>query len=316
MRNHHAAGASRRLARAALITVLVLRVADASGAGAPDRACGEPGPLAAHRYTLNVRVRPFLVWIGRRDVGVARIAWTRQPADVRRYELLIGSDPLKTPLRLNRWGYLAETVCSGTASVVGVMTETRERSLEKAAVAGEANGQHAFTAIRASTAAGEASVTTTRFLLVDDVTYRDVEVLLSRPIPEPAKVRRVRLPEGTRPGFMTALAELLQDGVAQAEAPDRRATRPNASRVYTYNAEVYDLVLRSSRPVAAAARDRHPGAWPVESEFELRNRSTRHTTTFRITYGTRGAMAGVPLRLVYRPTWWFEAELVLEPERG
>ncbi len=52
----------------------------------------------------------------------------------------------------------------------------------------------------------------------------------------------------------------------------------------------------------------------VESTFEIRNRATGARTAFRLTCGTEGAFAEVPLRIVYRPRWWFEAELTLEEQ--
>jgi hypothetical protein len=32
-------------------------------------------------------------------------------------------------------------------------------------------------------------------------------------------------------------------------------------------------------------------------------------------YGADGDLKGVPLRIVFRPRWWFEAELVLDDVR-
>jgi hypothetical protein len=45
-------------------------------------------------YSLSARVRPLLFWIGKDNVGGARIARSTRP--VRRYELLIGSAPERT----------------------------------------------------------------------------------------------------------------------------------------------------------------------------------------------------------------------------
>jgi hypothetical protein len=44
----------------------------------------------------------------------------------------------------------------------------------------------------------------------------------------------------------------------------------------------------------------------------VRNRSTGSTTGFSITYGTSGALTGIPVAAVYQPNWWFKVELALD----
>jgi hypothetical protein len=255
----------------------------------------------------------LLFWIGRTNVGGARISWSRG-SGVQRFELLIGSDPQRAPMRINRWGYLAETVCDTTAEVVGVMTESEEQSIDeaKASVEREPGGGHAFKAIRSSLASGESSATVTRFLLADDLTYRDVETLLRRRPPDGAAVQRLRMPEGTAPGFLVAVAGLIHESVEAYRTSGRVRERPMVRRVYAYNAQLYDLTLRSSRVVPQTRVKDWTYDSAIESEFATRNRTTQHTTTFRITYGTREPVAEVPIRIVYRPKWWFEAELLLD----
>src|ERR1051325_5977296 len=60
-----------------------------------------------HLYTMSGRVRMLLIWLGRDNVGSGMIRWRAAGKDSA-YELLIGSDPLRAPGRLNRWGFLAE----------------------------------------------------------------------------------------------------------------------------------------------------------------------------------------------------------------
>jgi hypothetical protein len=301
----------------AIALLVSITMAAASGerqlTGSAVAGCGfDRVPLVQHHYRLDARVRVLLFWVGRSNVGGARLAWSPEAAGARRFELLIGSDPQRAPMRINRWGYLAETVCGATAHLVGVMTETKEQSLDQARVVDETGGRHAFNAIHASVAAGVASGTVARFVLIENPTYRDVEMLLRRQVPEDAAVRRLRLPEGTEPGFMVTMRGLIRDSVDRFHASGRVAARPDLRRAYTYNAQLYDAAVRSSKLIAQATVNGRTHRSVIESEFEVRNRSTRETTTFRVTYGTDEALAGVPVRIVFRPKWWFEAELLLD----
>ena len=94
---------------------------------------GSPLPmLAEHRYRMLGKARPLLFWITRDDVGGARITWRGDRASASGYELLIGSDPTKAPLKINRWGYIAEEMRGAHASVLGVMKQSNEKSIEEA----------------------------------------------------------------------------------------------------------------------------------------------------------------------------------------
>ena len=55
-------------------------------------------------YSLTVRVRPLLFWITRTGVGSGRIVRADTGGGTRVYEFLIGSDPARAPMRINRWG--------------------------------------------------------------------------------------------------------------------------------------------------------------------------------------------------------------------
>ena len=52
----------------------------------------------------------------------------------------------------------------------------------------------------------------------------------------------------------------------------------------------------------------------IESEFETRNLTSGETSRFSITFGAHSPIAETPIRIVYRPRWWFEAELLLAEE--
>ena len=65
------------------------------------------------------------------------------------YELLVGSDPARTPRHINRWGYLREESGDNGATVFGVMSQSDEQSVEDADKnTSRTDGIHAFTALR------------------------------------------------------------------------------------------------------------------------------------------------------------------------
>jgi len=49
----------------------------------------------------------------------------------------------------------------------------------------------------------------------------------------------------------------------------------------------------------------------IESEFEARAVTQGSEGTYRVVYGLEGALREVPIRIVYRPNFWFDAETVL-----
>jgi len=50
----------------------------------------------------------------------------------------------------------------------------------------------------------------------------------------------------------------------------------------------------------------------LESLFETRNFSNGQISHFSITYGIQDSINGISVRIVYRPRWWFEAEMLLD----
>lgn len=271
-------------------------------------------PVAGeYHYTLTARVRPLLVfWITRPNVGMARIVRGRSADGGRSYELLIGSEPDKAPMRFNRWGYVSEYTQGGSSQLLGLMTESNEESVEqaKAALDQKPRGGHAFKAIRASIAGGEASAQVVRVAFTEDFTLRDVETVLKR-LPEGGEpTARVQVPTGTSPGFLVALADLIHNSVETVRTSKR--PQPGRSQPFVYDRGLYNLTVKSSKLVPQVPVGSNTCRNCVESEFEVRNRATGSTTKFGLIYATDGPLAEVPVRIVYRPRWYFEAELVLE----
>jgi hypothetical protein len=297
--------------RFALAAAALLVLATAEPAGADD-----PPTLpvvAEHRYRLLAKVRPLLGWISRDNVGDARITRRNGGAGSLGLELLIGSDPARAPRRINRWGYLAEQVVGGQATMLGVMKQSNERSIEEAEgriTAESGSGTHLFKAIRSTTADGRISAGVTTLRVQDDLTYRDVESVLAMVPPSGnALTRTVMLPAGTRPGFLLAVAELIHQSIESRRTSTTDARSPGIR--YVYNGQFHRLELRSLESLATSRIGGRTFNDVLRGRFETVNEATGDRTRFEITYGASGALAEVPIHVAYQPRWWFRVELFL-----
>ncbi len=301
-----------RARQLSMLTMPVLALTAVLHGNAPDttvaHGCALDGPQGTeHSYTITGRVRPFLVWLGRHEVGNAWFRASAPGADARRLELLIGTDPDRAPMRINRWGYIVETVCGPTAALLGIMTQSDEETVEQASAAVASNTRtHSYQAIRTTIRQETAQSDLLRLAAPSSVTYRDVDAVL-RQLPATGTRKHVTVPKGTESGFLGALTGLMRDSA------DRYATsgRPpgRAHRVYLHDGRLYDLTMQSSQLVSDLRAGPHAYGRAIESEVEIKNTLTGSTTEFRIAYGVSGADRAVPIRVVYRPRWWLELEL-------
>ncbi len=273
----------------AIATLVVFAAPASLGAGGP-RVAAAGGET--HRYSVSVRVRPLvLFWITRRDVGDAVVTRQWAPGE-QAYSLLIGSDPERAPMRVNRWGYISEESRGGRARVVGLMTQSDETSIDEAqaSVRKQPPGHQMFKAIDASADGHEAESRVTTFAAPRDFTIRDLDAALAaaRERSGRARSRALMLPAGTRTGFLTALVEAMHAPIDQPV-------------VYVYDGRLYEL----RRTHAADRGD------VLAADFLNISRHDGERTTFSMVYGVRGDLADVPLRVVYQPRWWMQIELTL-----
>jgi len=314
------AGRTQHAAMGLSLGIILARVAAAGGGESPaTTVTALPAPiLEEHRYRMSAAIRPLFFWIRARDVGAARIIW-RSAGDGRRgYELLIGSDPRRAPRRINRWGWAREDADPSGATMVGVMRKTDEESLSEAAsrIAGEAGGgSFLFKAIRARVANGVARAENTVFRLTSDYTYHELDEVLrmagSAPRSAP-RVRQAAVREGTRPGFLSALAELVRQGVGADGPVSGRGPLAGRSLPYTFNAGMYDLRLRAAEWLEAATYGGRRYERLLRMRFDSYNRELRTHERFTLVCGTEGRWAGVPVFIEYQPKWWFKADGVLD----
>jgi len=300
------------------ISALVL-----SAAPALPVAAAEPTPdglpatpvTQEHRYRLSAAIRPLLFWIGAGNVGGARITWRADGDGRKGYELLLGSDPARAPRRINRWGWVREDADASRATMTGLMNRSEDDSLDQAKAGLQSRGSYLFKLNRARVEDSSARAEATTLHAPQDYTFRELDELLrlaeaTNPAP---RVRAGRLPPGTRPGLLFALADLVGAGVDAGRAAG--SAGPSPSKVqYTFNAGVYDLVITSWERVERASHGNRTYENLVRMELESRNLQTGTTERFVLACGSEGNLAGVPVFVRYQPKWWFKVEGVLDED--
>ena len=270
-------------------------------------------PVMTRRYKMSGRVRPLLFWIGKDDIGIARIVWRRGNGAAVGYELLVGTDPAKAPRSLNRWGYIAEDVEGADGSTLALMTGADEATYNEAASnSGRPPGAGDFRAIQAHVERGAATWQTTRVSTPSALTVHDVDAALERIRRETAAApsRGMPLPSGARPGFLTAVAELIDLAVTgvNRKADTRELLRPRVQ--YVFGQGAYEIYLREVESLQADNDGRLIPA--VRTAFEIRTIATDARTRFEITSGSDGDLLGVPVAISWQPRWWLRVALSLE----
>jgi hypothetical protein len=118
----------------------------------------------------------------------------------------------------------------------------------------------------------------------------------------------VRVPRGTRPGFLSALAEIIH---AQAESARRGTVRAGAPLTYVYHGTFYELRGTSVRfnPTFQVNSSRYTHV--VSAQFAMKNMADGEETPFAISYAIDGRLAEVPIAMSYQPRWWMQVDLAL-----
>jgi hypothetical protein len=283
-------------------------------------ADGQPLPIVkTHRYRMAGRVRPLLFWVGRDEVGLAKLAWRAAEDGQRGYDLLVGTDPAKAPRGINRWGFISERRAGSDGAVLAVMSRSDETSLGEAQASVEGGGGSEFKAMRAVTREGVLAWQVARVQAPGTMTIHEIVPLLDRVRTETASVSarsRPVAPE-SRPGFLLAVAELVDrtvsarprgDGGASVASPKSLANGPVP---YVFGQQSYQLRVASAKaaPLALPGTGRSvPGCVAV---FEILNLASGERTRFDMSFATDGPLAGVPITVAWQPRWWLKVELAL-----
>ena len=264
-----------------------------------------------HHYTIGGRVRPLLFWVGKDDVGDAVIT-RRRENDSASYALLIGSDPERAPRSINRWGYISEEVRGTDATLLGLMTESDEESVDEAEANLRNRGDRTFNVIHAEVAGGEARSVVRSVAASSTLTLRQVDTVLELADRSGSngETRVVRVPAGGRPGFLTAVADALH-----TQATAWRSTgkvRPSDVVPYVYHGKTYQLRSTHARTVGTARIGANTYDHLIESQFQIKNVATGALTDFSLTYAADGPLAEIPVSAAYQPRWWIQIQLTLD----
>ena len=313
-------GAGSALAAVSVALVSLVGLLPALLVGAPRRV---PSPATVfherrgdvdHVYRIVGKVRLLFFWVSDDDVGGARITW-RGDDQHHALSLLIGSEPHRAPREINEWGYVREDVIAGTTSVFGIRTVTDGESPEDADTRRPQPGERAELGVLCSTVSAlEADSRTTTIYIPRDTTYRGVGRVLDV-IQRDARWQRRHSPrpEGVGPGFLSALDPMMRSSAASARGSDAAPTCPQVA--YVYKDAVYDLVPRRVERVPQLRTALGVFRNLLRADIVARNRSTGSATSFSVTYGTEGALAGIPVAARYQPNWWLKVELELDEDQ-
>lgn len=269
-------------------------------------------PDTDHVYRIVGKVRVLFFWVSADDVGGARIT-RRVGENNQSIALLIGSEPARAPRGVNEWGYIREDTVGDVTTIFGIRTAAdRDESLDQAEARRTTPSRMTELGVLCSTVSPlEASSRTTTLYVGRDVTYGAVDSVLGA-LEESARWKELHTAraDGIAPGFLTALDVLMRSSAATGR---ESGFAPKEMRVaYVYKDAVYDLIPRRIERVPVLQTKSGLFHNLLRSDIAVRNRSTGSTTGFSITYGTSGALAGIPVAATYQPNWWFKVELALD----
>lgn len=299
-------------------TVLLVSVGCSLLAAAPAPASRELLPMAPpgldlpvvhqHTYKMSGRIRMLVLWIERDDVGSGLIRW-RGAGEGLAYELLIGSDPLRAPGKLNKWGYLAEEVRGEECAVVGLISKDSEQRLSDVKAGLATKQDRPFDTIRGRVTQHQAYARVSTLHAPNSVTYREADAVLKLALGDSSTaVRQLERPLGARPGFLSSVAELIHWSINETgQGKNLTRTIP-----YIYGDRLYELRLLEATPMSRFERDGRIFEHVIRARFETGLPQSRPGSRFELVYGTSGPLAEAPILISYQPKWWLHVELFVQ----
>jgi hypothetical protein len=269
-----------------------------------------------HHYTMNVRVNIIIFRHTWNNVGGGRIGWIENLGGEKGIELLIGTDPVHTPRKINKWGFITEHVSGSSANLIGIMTQSDEESVEEAKASVEKSGkEHVFKAIRSQSSGNEMRCFTLPLHQAENYSYKEADQLLDKiPKERVGSVRKLEIPDGADPGFLFSVSELIDESVDKYRSTGK--LKGLKQHQYVYNAALFELSIEESefvKKLKANGKEYHE---LIKSEFKARNKATKASSKFTLTYGIDGQFSGVPICIEYSPRWYLNAKLLLDENAG
>jgi hypothetical protein len=275
-----------------------------------------------YQYVMTGAVRLGLFWISRDDVGLGTIRTGRNAAGHEFIHLVIGSDPDKAPMGINRWGLATEVLDATSAESVffGLMKPSNNASPAAARRdAAQAGGERWFQVLIGRNRSGSAVSVGKLIALSHEFTVKEAPAVQEAALSHLEGEADPRVadggPCGRCPGFLFSVRELIGEAITGRPAPARRC--------YRYNGRVLTATLLRSEPVGERkiVLRRRDGSSRTRvyrglrrAQFEVLDRRTGERSAFELLVGASGALAGVPLQIEYHPNWWLKLTLTLAPE--
>jgi hypothetical protein len=215
------------------------------------------------------------------------------------------------------------------------MTQSDEASIDEAeaSVRKQSHGNRTFKVIQATVDGEQARSVVTSIAAPENYSFRQVRTVLELARREGSEgtPRVVRLPAGTRPGFLSALAELMDRPAGRGGQAGRDGQPGRGSRIgssgqaardqagsgrdavkFVYHGRIYELRETHAQLTPTLRASGTTYQHVVAAVFEIRSTSDGELTEFSMTYGTEGALAGVPLTASFQPRWWMEIDLAID----
>ena len=285
-------------------------------------------------YVMTGKVRLFLLWIGRDDVGGGYIRKEEgtEHSGLEAIRLKIGSDPDKAPRGINRWGAATEIIerdpqqgSARSTAFFGFMKATAGESVDAVQSELKSEGDVSRYVFEASINHIEPALALSSVLpIVSPIDFHirqldDADRMVRQQYESAFRLSAYRRlnGEGRRAcarneSFLFTVKEMIDAAVAGAQAP--------LSRCYVYNSKLLELTLTTRDEVArepvyyelidgTAVQKEYRDL--VELEFRVGNPNTGWDTDFELLVGTTGALRGVPVQITYQPNFWFKAILHL-----
>jgi len=203
---------------------------------------------------------------------------------------------------------MADTV-GEDGSVLALMTGSPDTTYEAEAAPPSTTGGSDFRAIHGRVSDHVAvwrlaSLRTPQLLTVQQV--EEALVHLRRDAGRGTVARR-SLSAGVSPGFLVAVAALLDEAIVGV----RQGSEVSALRsvVYVFGSRTYELRVASAERTTTAYDGRALAT--VRTRFEIRAAETGARSRFELTAGTTEDLAGVPLTIEWQPHWWLRVKLRL-----
>lgn len=292
------------------------------------------GVSTQYDYMLTAGVRLLFFWVSRDDVGQGYIRrGTSTPETPREsIQLLIGSDPAKAPMRINRWGAATEVRRpeDGICAFFGFMKSSKGESASamREDLSREDKAQnHRFDGIIARTSRERSIAATVPIGSAVDFNLHQLslaEEMVIRQLKTAAGPVRILNGDGSAAqkcdsgnGFLFTVHDMIEELLSGQEAP--------LTHCYVYNSRRYALTLKrctkvpdmkiTVKPRGAKEKMEIRHQDLRNAEFVILNTQTGERTDFRLVLGVSGRLRGVPVQIHYQPNWWFRATLNLMPER-